>query len=143
MGDSDVLLHVVDGSHPDPEGQISAVREVLASVGGDTLMEIIVINKADIAEPEVIDRLTRAHKHSVVVSARTGDGIDRLLEVVAEALPKPDVIVEVLIPYDRGDLVSRLHEYGEILESEHTEHGTRVRAKVHKHALGDLAAYQV
>ncbi|MBK8866629.1 MAG: GTPase HflX [Dermatophilaceae bacterium] len=143
VGDSDVLLHVVDGSHPDPEGQISAVREVLASVGGDTLMEIIVINKADIAEPEVIDRLTRAHKHSVVVSARTGDGIDRLLEVVAEALPKPDVIVEVLIPYDRGDLVSRLHEYGEILESEHTEHGTRVRAKVHKHALGDLAAYQV
>ncbi len=143
VGDSDVLLHVVDGSHPDPEGQISAVREVLASVGGDTLMEIIVINKADIAEPEVIDRLMRAHKHSVVVSARTGDGIDRLLEVVAEALPKPDVIVEVLIPYDRGDLVSRLHEYGEILESEHTEHGTRVRAKVHKHALGDLAAYQV
>ena len=143
VGDSDVLLHVVDGSHPDPEGQISAVREVLADVGGDTLTEIIVINKADIAEAEVIDRLTRANKHAVVVSARTGEGIDRLLQVVAEALPKPDVVVDVLIPYDRGDLVSRLHEYGEILDSEHTEHGTRVRAKVHKHALGDLAAYQI
>ena len=143
VGDSDVLLHVVDGSHPDPEGQISAVREVLADVGGDTLTEIIVINKADIAEAEVIDRLTRANKHAVVVSARTGEGLDRLLQVVAEALPKPDVVVDVLIPYDRGDLVSRLHEYGEILDSEHTEHGTRVRAKVHKHALGDLAAYQI
>ena len=143
VGDSDVLLHVVDGSHPDPEGQISAVREVLADVGGDTLTEIIVINKADIAEAEVIDRLTRANKHAVVVSARTGEGLDRLLQVVAETLPKPDVVVDVLIPYDRGDLVSRLHEYGEILDSEHTEHGTRVRAKVHKHALGDLAAYQI
>ena len=138
-----MLLHVVDGSHPDPEGQISAVREVLADVGGDTLTEIIVINKADIAEAEVIDRLTRANKHAVVVSARTGEGLDRLLQVVAETLPKPDVVVDVLIPYDRGDLVSRLHEYGEILDSEHTEHGTRVRAKVHKHALGDLAAYQI
>ncbi len=143
VGDSDLLLHVVDGSHPDPEGQISAVREVLADVGGDTLTEIIVINKADIAEPEVIDRLTRAHKHAVVVSARTGEGIEQLLDVVAEALPKPDVVVDVLIPYDRGDLVNRLHEFGEILSTEHTEDGTRVTAKVHQHALGDLAAYQV
>ena len=143
VGDSDLLLHVVDGSHPDPEGQISAVREVLADVGGDTLTEIIVINKADIAEPEVIDRLTRAHKHAVVVSARTGEGIEHLLDVVAESLPKPDVVVDVLIPYDRGDLVNRLHEFGEILSTEHTEDGTRVTAKVHQHALGDLAAYQV
>ena len=143
VGDSDLLLHVVDGSHPDPEGQISAVREVLADVGGDTLTEIIVINKADIAEPEVIDRLTRAHKHAVVVSARTGEGIEQLLDVVAESLPKPDVVVDVLIPYDRGDLVNRLHEFGEILSTEHTEDGTRVTAKVHQHALGDLAAYQV
>jgi GTP-binding protein HflX len=143
VGDSDLLLHVVDGSHPDPEGQISAVREVLADVGGDTLTEIIVINKADIADPEVIDRLTRAHKHAVVVSARTGEGIEHLLDVVAESLPKPDVVVDVLIPYDRGDLVNRLHEFGEILSTEHTEDGTRVTAKVHQHALGDLAAYQV
>ncbi len=143
VGDSDLLLHVVDGSHPDPEGQISAVREVLADVGGDTLTEIIVINKADIADPEVIDRLTRAHKHAVVVSARTGEGIEHLLDVVAESLPKPDVVVDVLLPYDRGDLVNRLHEFGEFLSTEPTEDGPRVTAKVHQHALGDLAAYQV
>jgi GTP-binding protein HflX len=116
VADADLLLHVVDGSHPDPEGQIAAVREVLAGVeGAADVPEVIVINKADVADPEVIDRLTRTHKHSVVVSARTGEGLEALLALVAEALPKPDVHVELLIPYDRGDLLSRIHERGEVL----------------------------
>ncbi len=144
VADADLLLHVVDGSHPDPEGQIAAVREVLAGVeGAGDVPEVIVINKADVADPEVIDRLTRTHKHSVVVSARTGEGLDALLALVAEALPKPDVQVELLIPYDRGDLLSRIHEHGEVLEVEHVEAGTRVHAKVHEQALGALAAYRV
>ena len=144
VADADLLLHVVDGSHPDPEGQIAAVREVLAGVEGALdVPEVIVVNKADVADPEVIDRLVRAHKHSVVVSARTGAGLDRLLELVADALPKPDVEVELLLPYDRGDLLSRVHDHGEVLATEHTEAGTRVRAKVHAQALGALAAYRV
>ena len=143
VADADLLLHVVDGSHPDPEGQIAAVREVLAGVdGAGDVPEVIVINKADVADPEVIDRLTRTHKHSVVVSARTGEGLEALLALVAEALPKPDVQVELLIPYDRGDLLSRIHEHGEVLDVEHVEAGTRVRAKVHEQALGGLAAYR-
>jgi GTP-binding protein HflX len=143
VADADLLLHVVDGSHPDPEGQIAAVREVLAGVeGAGDVPEVIVVNKADVADPEVIDRLTRTHKHSVVVSARTGEGLEALLALVAEALPKPDVQVELLIPYNRGDLLSRIHEHGEVLDVEHVEAGTRVRAKVHEQALGGLAAYR-
>ena len=144
VGDCDLLLHVVGGSHPDPEGQISAVREVLAQVeGAGDLKEIIVINKADASDPEVLDRLTRRHKHSVVVSARTGQGIDALLTLIADELPKPDVEIDVLIPYERGDVLNRLHENGEILASEHTPEGTRVHAKVHAHRIGDYTAYRV
>jgi len=143
VGDSDLLLHVVDGSHPDPEGQISAVRGVLAEVGGDQLKEIIVVNKADAADPEVIDRLERNEKHCVVVSARTGQGLAQLQALIAEELPRPDIPVTVLLPYDRGDLVNRLHQEAEVLSSEHTEHGTRVEAKVDRHLVGDLEAFAV
>ncbi|WP_344253699.1 GTPase HflX [Terrabacter carboxydivorans] len=143
VGDSDLLLHVVDGSHPDPEGQISAVREVLAEVGGDQIKEIIVVNKADIADPEVLDRLQRHEKHCVTVSARTGAGLAELRALIDHELPKPDIEVEVLVPYDRGDLISRLHEEGEILESEHVAEGTRLRARVTPTMEPDLAAYAV
>jgi GTP-binding protein HflX len=143
VGDSDLLLHVVDGSHPDPEGQISAVRGVLAEVGGDQLKEIIVVNKADAADPEVLDRLERNEKHCVVVSARTGQGLAQLQALIAEELPRPDIPVTVLLPYDRGDLVNRLHQEAEVLSSEHTEHGTRVEAKIDRHLVGDLEAFAV
>ena len=143
VGDSDLLLHVVDGSHPDPEGQISAVRGVLAEVGGDQLKEIIVVNKADAADPEVLDRLQRNEKHCVVVSARTGQGLAQLQALIAEELPRPDIPVTVLLPYDRGDLVNRLHQEAEVLSSEHTEHGTRVEAKIDRHLVGDLEGFAV
>ena len=143
VADADLLLHVVDGSHPDPEGQISAVRGVLAEVGGDQLKEIIVVNKADAADPEVIDRLERNEKHCVVVSARTGQGLAQLQALIAEELPRPDIPVTVLLPYDRGDLVNRLHQEAEVLSSEHTEHGTRVEAKIDRHLVGDLEAFAV
>ncbi|HEX5967254.1 MAG TPA: GTPase HflX [Intrasporangium sp.] len=143
VGDADLLLHVVDGSHPDPEGQISAVREVLAEVGGDDIREIIVINKADIADPAVLTRLRRHEKHSIAVSARTGQGMGELRELIARELPKLDIEVEALVPYDRGDLLSKIHEEGEILESEHVEDGTRVRARVTPAVEADLSDFVV
>jgi GTP-binding protein HflX len=143
VGDADLLLHVVDGSHPDPESQISAVRAVLAEVGGDRIREVIVVNKADAADPEVLDRLRRNESHSIVVSARTGEGLDELRGLIADELPRPDIKVSVLLPYDRGDLVNRLHLEAEILTSEHTEHGTRVDAKVNQTLVDELAAYSV
>jgi GTPase len=143
VGEADLLLHVVDGSHPDPEGQISAVRAVLAEVGGHQIREVIVVNKADAASPEVLDRLRRSQRHSVVVSARTGAGLDELRAVIADELPRPDIEVKVLLPYDRGDLVNRLHREAEILTTEHTEHGTRVEAKIHQTLVDELTAYAI
>ena len=141
VADADLLLHVVDGSHPDPEGQISAVRAVLADVDAVDVKEIIVVNKADLADPVVLDRIRRHEKHSLVVSARTGEGIEELRALIAEELPRPAIDVEVILPYDRGDLVSRLHDAAEVNASEHTEDGTRVKARVHPALAGELAAY--
>jgi GTP-binding protein HflX len=143
VADADLLLHVVDGSHPDPEGQISAVREVLAEVGGDRIKELIVVNKADIADPDVLDRLRRHERHCITVSARTGEGLDELRAIIARELPKAEIEVEILVPYHRGDLISRIHEDGEILESEHVAEGTRMRAKVTPEIEADLTAYSV
>jgi GTP-binding protein HflX len=141
VAEADLLLHVVDGSHPDPEGQISAVRTVLSDVDATDVREVIVINKADLADPEVIARLRRHEKHSIVVSARTGEGLDELRALIGEELPHPDVEVDVLVPYDRGDLVSRLHEQGDVLESRHEAEGTRVHARVHANLAAELTAY--
>ena len=143
VAEADLVLHVVDGSHPDPEGQISAVRAVLSDVGATDIREVIVINKADLADPEVVDRLRRSERHSVVVSARTGAGLDELQALIAAELPQPDVDVDVLVPYDRGDLVSRIHESGEVLASEHLSDGTRLTARVRPDLAGDLTAYAV
>lgn len=141
VADADLLLHVVDGSHPDPEGQISAVRAVLADVDAADVKEVIVVNKADAADPEVLDRLRRHEKHSIVVSARTGAGLDELRDLIAGELPRPTIDVEVLLPYDRGDLVSRLHDEAEVLASEHTENGTMVKARVHADLANDLSDF--
>ncbi|MFW5469905.1 GTPase HflX [Knoellia sp. CPCC 206435] len=142
VAESDLLLHVVDGSHPDPEGQISAVRAVLADVEATDVKEVIVVNKADIADPEVVDRILRNEKHAIAVSARTGQGFDALRELIGDELPQPDIDVDVLVPYDRGDLVSRLHEEGEILASEHVGEGTRVTARVNADLAAELSDFR-
>ena len=141
VAQADLLLHVVDGAHPDPQGQISAVRGVLADVDAADVKEVIVVNKADIADPDVLDQLRRTEKHVVLVSARTGDGLADLNRVIAEELPRPDILVDVLLPYERGDLLSRVHEHGEILHSEHLTEGTRLSARVRPDLAGELAAY--
>ncbi len=142
VAEADVLLHVVDGSHPDPEGQIAAVRQVLGEVVGDDLREIIVVNKTDIADPLELERLARAHRRSVFVSARTGEGMEALHARLDAELPRPDVVVEVLLPFERGDLLSRLHDRGEVLAVQHVETGTCVVAKVHERDLAELSAYR-
>jgi GTP-binding protein HflX len=101
----------------------------------------VVINKADQADPLVLDRLRRQEKHSVVVSARTGLGLPELQLLIARELPRPSVAVDVLLPYDRGDLVSRLHDDGELLEQEHRADGTWVRALVTPALAAELAPY--
>jgi GTP-binding protein HflX len=141
VADSDLVLHVVDGSHPDPEGQLAAVRDVLADVGAREVPELIVVNKADVADPDDLARLLARHPRAIAVSARTGAGMDELMDRIAEVLPRPDVEVDVLVPFDRGDLVSRVHGDGEVISEEHTELGTRLKARVHGSLARELAAF--
>jgi GTP-binding protein HflX len=131
VADADLVLHVVDASHPDPEGQIAAVRHVFADIpGAMDVPEIIVLNKVDLAEPDVVARLRSREHGAVVVSAHTGEGLDQLQSMIADQLPRPGVSVDVVIPYDRGDLVHRVHESGEIDAEEHTPLGTALRGRV-------------
>jgi GTP-binding protein HflX len=130
VSDADLILHVVDGSHPDPESQLSAVREVLAELHASDIPEIVVINKADAADPVTLARLTARERHSVVVSAHTGFGIPELLAAIESDLPRLDHEVRMLVPYDRGDLIARAHEEGEVVSLDHTGDGTVLHARV-------------
>ncbi|WP_030692321.1 GTPase HflX [Streptomyces globisporus] len=141
VGESDLILHVVDGSHPAPEEQLAAVREVFRDVGAVNVPEIVVVNKADAADPLVLQRLLRMEKHSIVVSARSGQGIDELLALIDRELPRPEVELEVLVPYTQGGLVSRVHAEGEVESEEHTPEGTLLKARVHEELAAMLAPY--
>ncbi len=141
VGHADLLLHVVDGSHPDPEEQVRAVREVLADLDHVPTAELLVINKTDAADEETLLRLKRLWPDAVFVSARTGAGLDELKGRIEALLPRPAVELDLLVPYDRGDLVARLHERGEVLSTEHTESGTRLRARVGPTLAAELGPF--
>ena len=127
---ADLIVHVVDGSHQDPLGQIKAVREVIRDIGGEKIPEIIALNKAEIADPEVIRLVMREEPDAYPISVHTGAGIEALIAAIEASLPRPKVEVRTLIPYNRGDLVSRIHEEGEIISEEHLENGTSLHARV-------------
>jgi GTP-binding protein HflX len=138
--DADLILHVVDGSDDAPDEQIDAVREVLNEIDAGQVPELIVINKADLADPETIAALLRREPHSVVVSARTGQGFDVLLDAIEKDLPSRLVEVTVLVPYSRGDLLSRAHRQGEVLHVAHEASGTLLHARVPEALANELAA---
>ena len=130
VSESDLIVHVVDGSHPDPFEQLRAVRQVISEIGGGEIMEIIAINKADIASPEVLMEILRKESNAYAISARTGYGVDNLIKAVEQALPKPKVEIKAIIPFSRGDLVSAVHEQGEIISEEYLPEGTKLHAMV-------------
>ena len=131
---ADLLVHVVDASDPLPEDQIKAVRQVLVEIGeeqrGTMPRELLVVNKCDAASDLALARLRHLLPDAVFVSARRGDGIERLRARIAELLPRPDVDVELLLPYTEGSLAARVHAQGEVLTEEHTADGTRLHALV-------------
>ncbi|HMR50692.1 MAG TPA: GTPase HflX, partial [Arachnia sp.] len=139
---ADVLLHVVDASDPDPEGQIDAVRGVLNEIGASGLPELLVLNKADLASEDALLALRSRHPRAVIVSARTGEGIDDLRVAVERELPQPEHRVDVVVPYERGDLVDRVHKAGVIETLEHLPEGTRIVAQVLPDLAGDLAGFE-
>ncbi len=141
VADGDLVLHVVDGAHPDPEAQVRAVREVLAEVGADKVPELLAINKTDAADEETLLRLKRLWPEAVFVSARTGNGIADLRTAIEARLPRPAVQVHACVPYERGDLVARVHERGEVLSTEHADNGTVLVALVSRGLAAELEPF--
>jgi GTP-binding protein HflX len=129
VANSDLVLHVVDGSHPDPGSQIATVRDVLGEAGAREVPELIVFTKGDLVDADRRILLRGLEPDSVFVSARTGEGVEELLEEIGRRLPLPDVELDVLIPYDRGDLVALAHDRGRVLETSYEERGTRMRVQ--------------
>jgi GTP-binding protein HflX len=138
---ADLLLHVVDGSDPDPLGQINAVHTVLQDIDASAVPELVVVNKVDAMSEEDVLALRQALPGAAWVSARTGAGIEALRDVIAARLPHPHVDVDVLVPYDRGDLVARVHRDGEVLEERHEATGTRLVARVEEGLAAQLEAF--
>jgi len=143
VADADLILHVVDGSDADPRSQLAAVREVLGEIGAGGVPELVVINKADATDRIDLEGLQLSERHSVVVSARTGDGIDELLSEIERLLPRSQREVSVVIPYDRGDLVSRVHDEGEVLAVGHSGDGTELTARVPLALAAELDRFSV
>jgi len=141
VGASDLILHVVDGSDPDPEGQLSAVRKVLADIDAQNIPELVVINKADAADPFVIDRIKLHEKNAIAVSALTGQGIAELVAMIEAQLPHPQLDIKATVPYDRGDLLARAYREGNVLSRTDTEAGTVIIAKVPEALANMLEEY--
>ncbi|MBB5632144.1 GTP-binding protein HflX [Cryobacterium mesophilum] len=139
---SDVIVHVVDASHPDPVSQLTTVRNVIGDLGARDIPEIVVFNKADLIDDNARLALRGLEPDALFVSARTGEGVDELLDRISQTIPRPDIRVELLVPYDRGDVISSLHEHGTILSTSYEEAGTRVVALVTAAHEGPLGAFQ-
>lgn len=140
--EADLLLHVVDASHPDPEGQIAAVHHVLSEVETGQIPELLVFNKADIADPTNVARLVNRYPDSVVVSAHTGAGIAKLKAVIDERLPHPAHAITALVPFERGDLVARTHDEGTVESEHYTAQGTLLVALVEPDLLHELEPFR-
>jgi GTPase len=128
--DADLLLHVVDAGSADAEHQIDAVHTVLREIGAGDVPELLVLNKADVADADDVKALLAVHPQAVVVSAVTGIGLTVLLDTLAARLRALAPIVELLVPYDRGDVVAAVHREGEVLVEVHAERGSRLRARL-------------
>ncbi|SMX69633.1 GTP-binding protein HflX [Brevibacterium sp. Mu109] len=138
---ADLVVHIVDGSHPDPGGQISAVREVLADASAAELPELLVFNKADAAEPAALAGLLLDHPGSLAVSAQTGAGLDELRAAIARMLPAMAHELTVLVPFDRGELVSRVYDRGTVLDERFLPEGTLLQARVDEALAAELEPY--
>ena len=137
---ADLIVHVVDATDPDPLGQISTVREVIADAGAGAITELVVFNKIDLVDEQRQVELRGLVPGAVLVSTRTGSGIEKLENEIAALLPKPEVEFRGVVPYSRGDLVSRAHLSGKVLETEYLEEGTKLHAMVSEELAAELEA---
>jgi GTP-binding protein HflX len=128
VAESDLLVHVVDSAAPDPQAEIEAVRAVLADIGAADVPELLAYNKADVTTEA--KRLAGRQPGAVYLSALTGEGVDGLLETLGDRLRALDTVIELLVPFERGDVVAAVHREGEVITEAHTDDGTRLRARL-------------
>ena len=140
--EADLLVHVVDSSCADPDGQIGAVRDVLQEIGASHVPELLVFNKSDV-DPLEAKRLVELHPGSVAISAQQNVGIDDFLQTVTDRLRAMAQITELLVPYERGDILAAIHREGEVIMSSHEENGVRVQARLERASAGKLAPFVV
>jgi GTP-binding protein HflX len=143
VAEADLLVHVVDAADEDPDRQMAAVRTVLSDIGAGDLPEIVALNKIDVADAAATQRLTRLHPQALAISAQTGEGIDTLLEAMSEMLMAGTSEVELVIPYDRGDVIAAIHRLGEVLTEEHLDGGTRLVARLSIEQAARLTEFAV
>jgi len=138
VSEADLILHVVDGSAPDAPAQIAAVHTVLDEIQATDVPELLIVNKVDIAEPAQVRELCEGET-TLAASAATGEGVDKLLSAVGDRLRALATVVELVVPYERGDILAGLHRDGEVLVEVHADGGTRVRARLDG---ADLSRYR-
>jgi GTP-binding protein HflX len=139
--DADLLVHVVDGSGPDPEGSIAAVVEVLEEIGAGEVPQLMVFNKSD--QGDGAARLAARHEGSIAVSAHSGHNIDLLMATIGDRVRSMTELAELLVPWDRGDVLAAVHREGQVLSEAAEEHGMRIRARLEPSSLGALRDYVV
>ena len=138
---SDVIVHVVDASHEDPAQQIKTVRDVVGEVEARDIPEIIVFNKADLIDDDQQILLRGLEPNAVFVSAKTGEGVEALQQLIADTIPEPDVEVTAVIPYEHGEIVSMIHKSGHVLDTDYVESGTRIHARVSVEMAARIGQY--
>ena len=128
--ESDLLVHVVDGTDEDPAGQIEAVEGVLDEIGAAEIPQLLVINKVDALDEREVTRLANLWPEAVLISAREGEGLDELQAAIGDALSKDLVTLSLSVPYDRGDVVAAAHRIGEVIQEKHDSDGTILDVRV-------------
>jgi GTP-binding protein HflX len=141
--DADLLLHIIDASSPDTDGRINAVDSVLREIDAGDVPRLLVWNKADAADRDDVKALLASHPGSVAISAATGVGVTELLTAIGDRLRALARVTELVVPYDRGDVLAALHRAGEVLVEVHDEHATRVRVRLPASANGRFAEFEV
>ena len=139
--ESDLLVHLVDGTDEDPAGQIDAVTEVLEEIDAASVPQLLVINKIDGLDQSARTRLSNLWPEAVQISARDGIGLDGLLGAIAEALSKSLVTLKLAVPYERGDVVAAAHRLGEVVEEKHDEAGTILDVRLPERATAQFSEF--
>ncbi|WP_426572414.1 GTPase HflX [Aquihabitans sp. McL0605] len=139
--EADLLVHVVDGSGPDPQSHIDAVRDVLGEIGAGDVPELLCFNKAD--RTTEVARLVAGNPGSVGISAVTGAGVEQLLLTIGDRLRHQTTVVDLLIPFDRGDVLAEVHREGEVLSETVAEGGMVLTARLDEAASAKLESWRV